>query len=388
MTLRIGFIGTGQIAGWHLNGLAGLNAHVGGDQPAYELIALADPRPEARDALAAQAEAKMGRRPAVYADYREMLEREQLDAASLLVPHDRHWSIARDCLDAGLHLQVQKPIAITIADGRRIIDYAAQKQRALVVSEPSVLGRGTRAFFAALRAGALVGTPTLLLDYAVTTLNGGFFMNTPWRHLKGMAGAGWFLDHGVHRTHWFLDAFGSVAEAFGAAKTIEPERRDEKHGAFTVDTEDAAMTVLRFANGVLGHFLVASAGHGAGFGAVRVYGSEGVADLSGGTAQKDGGEARKLADLTAPFANENLPGDAMAHSFGELRDLIINNTPPISSGERALEALAVIYACLESSQTGRSVAVADILSGAAHTYEDSIEAARAAWTNVPADRVS
>ena len=56
-----------------------------------------------------------------------------------------HWPIARDCLEAGLHLQVQKPIAITIADGRRIIDTAREKGRALVVSEPSVLGRGTRA---------------------------------------------------------------------------------------------------------------------------------------------------------------------------------------------------------------------------------------------------
>src|SRR5436309_13259308 len=115
---------------------------------------------------------------------------------------------------------MQKPIAITIDDGRRSIDYAREKGRALAVSEPSVLGRGTRAGIAALRGG-VVGDPTMLLDYAVCTLNGGFFMGTPWRHLKGMAGAGWFLDHGVHRTHWFLEALGPVTEAFGTARTFE-----------------------------------------------------------------------------------------------------------------------------------------------------------------------
>ncbi len=387
MTMKLAFIGTGQISGAHLNGLAKLNEHLGTERP-YELAALADPRADAAEGLAAAAEKKLGRRPAIYSDYRTMLEAESLDAAALLVPHNLHWSIARDCLDAGLHLQVQKPIAITIADGRRIIDYARDKKRAMVVSEPSVLGRNTRAFFAAMRSEALVGPPTMLLDYAVTTLGGGFFMGTPWRHLKGMAGAGWFLDHGVHRTHWFLEALGSVEDAFGLAKTFEPVRRDDKHGEFSVDNEDCAMTVLRFASGVLGHFLVASAGRGAGFGGVRVYGAQGVADLSGGTAQRDGEAARPLGELTAPFRDESIPGDAMAHSFLELHQLASGGAQPISSGERALEALAIIYACLEASMTGRTTPIADILSGAAHLYEDSIEAARPQWTDAEPIHVS
>lgn len=148
------------------------------------------------------------------------------------------------------------------------------------------------------------------------------------------------------------------------------------------------MTVLRFASGALGHFLVASAGHGAGFGGVRVYGTGGVADLSGGIAQKDGEEARRLDELTAPFCDDSIPGDAMAHSFLELHRLASEGTTPISNGERALEALAIIYACLEASLTGRTVAIADILSGAAHGYEDSIEAARPQWTDAEPIRVS
>ena len=55
---------------------------------------------------------------------------------------------------------------------------------------------------------------------------------------------------------------------------------------------------------------------------------------------------------------------------------------------KALEALAVIYACLESATVGQPVSVADVLSGAAHAYEDTIEAARPALTEVGAERVS
>jgi len=389
MTMKLGFIGTGQIAGWHLSGLAALKQHLGkdGERP-FELVALADPRESAAASLAAEGEIKLGRRPNVYSDYRQMLEREELDAVSLLVPHSLHWPIARDCLDAGLHLQVQKPIAITIGDGRRIIDYAREKGRAMVVSEPSVLGRGTRALIAALRGGELIGAPTMLLDYAVTTLGGGFFMGTPWRHLKGMAGAGWFLDHGVHRTHWFLEAIGAVESTFGMARTFEPRRRDDKHGEFAVDTEDCAMTVLRFQNGALGHFLVASAGQGSGYGGVRLYGTRGVADLSGGTAQANGAESVRLDELSASYRDDSIPGDSMAHSFWELHQLITHGTAPISSGERALEALAVIYACLEAGRSGQAVRVADVLSGAAHSYEDSIEAARPQWAEFTPAKVS
>jgi UDP-N-acetyl-2-amino-2-deoxyglucuronate dehydrogenase len=392
MSLKLAFIGTGQIAGWHLNGIAALNEHNRRNDPnaetLFELVALCDPRPEACASLAQAAEEKLGRRPTVFNDYQRLLEKESLDAAALLVPHHLHWPIAKDCMDAGLHLQVQKPIAITIGDGRHIIDYARGKNKAMVVSEPSVLGRGTRALIAALRDGALIGAPTMLLDYAVTTLGGGFFMGTPWRHLKGLAGAGWFLDHGVHRTHWFLEALGSVESAFAFAHTFEPQRRDEKHGAFDVDTEDCAMAALRFQNGALGHFLVASAGQGAGFGGVRLYGTEGMVDLSGGTAQKQGGAVQKLDELTAPYRDENLPGDAMAHSFLELHQLITQGAPPISTGERALEALAVIYACLEASMTHQSVRVSDVLSGASHDYEDTIEEARPQWADALPSQVS
>jgi predicted dehydrogenase len=378
MGLKLGFIGAGQISGAHLNGLKRLNDHQTQGQPLFDLAAIADLRTEAAERLAERAEKDLGSRPAVYSDYREMLEAEQPDVVAALVPHNVHWSVAKDCLDAGAHLQMQKPIAITLQDGRRIIEYAKEKGRALAVSEPSILGRNARAIIEAIRGG-IVGNPTMLLDYAVTTLNGGFFMNTPWRHLKGMAGAGWFLDHGVHRAHWFLEALGSVDEAYGAAKTFEPRRRDEKHGEFSVDTEDCSMTVLRFRSGALGHWMVASAGHGEGFGAVRLYGTLGVADLSGGRVRLDREESRSLLDSAEPYKNESIPEDPFAHSFQELHARIAQGKPPISGGERALEALAIVYACLESSETGLPARVDDLLSGAARAYEDSIEAARPEW---------
>lgn len=385
MAMKLAFVGSGLISREHLRGVAELNEHAG--EQLYDLAALADPRAEAAEGLADEAERLLGRRPEVYDDYRSMLDKESLDAAALLVPHNVHWSIARDCLEAGLHLQVQKPIAITIADGRRIIDLAKERQRSLVVSEPAVLGRRQRAVIDALRSGSLVGAPRMLLDYAVTVVDGGFFGGTPWRHLKGMAGAGWFVDHGVHRTHWFLEALGTVERVWALVKTFEPVRSDERHGSFEVDTEDCAMAGLQFTDGVLGHFLVASAGRGQRFGEVRVYGAEGVVDLSDGQIHCEDSTVA-LEEASSPFLDESLPANPMAHSFLELHKLASDGIAPICTGERALEALAVIYACLEANMIGAPVSVDDVLSGTAHAYEDSIEEARAAWLDYDANKVS
>ena len=83
MTLKLAFIGTGGIASWHLRGVAEANQQMGtGAEREYELVALADPRAEAREALAAEAELSLERRPSVYSDYREMLEREATSEAT------------------------------------------------------------------------------------------------------------------------------------------------------------------------------------------------------------------------------------------------------------------------------------------------------------------
>ncbi|MBW3637233.1 MAG: hypothetical protein KY445_12350 [Armatimonadetes bacterium] len=65
MTMKLAFIGTGQISSWHLSGLAKLNQHRGAGVTPFELVALADPRVEAAQGLAAQAEKTLGRRPTI-----------------------------------------------------------------------------------------------------------------------------------------------------------------------------------------------------------------------------------------------------------------------------------------------------------------------------------
>ncbi len=90
-----------------------------------ELVGVCDARAEARDAVAAE----LGTR--AFADYRELLG--HVEAVSVVTPTPLHFPVARDCLNAGAHVLVEKPITEAAAQARELIALAAQLGRILQV---------------------------------------------------------------------------------------------------------------------------------------------------------------------------------------------------------------------------------------------------------------
>jgi predicted dehydrogenase len=109
--VRIGVIGCGMVAqAMHLPYLSELRDR-------FELAALADPSRSVREALAARY-----RVPGVHADHRSLLDAGGLDAVLIASPHATHAPVVLAALDAGLHVFVEKPLCISLADAERIID--------------------------------------------------------------------------------------------------------------------------------------------------------------------------------------------------------------------------------------------------------------------------
>lgn len=115
--IRTAVIGAGHLGRFHAEKYASM--------PACELRAVVDTHLPAAEAVAQ----KHGARAC--ADYREILR--EVDAVSIAVPATAHYEIARDCLEAGLDLLVEKPLAITAADAARLVDLAARRDRILQV---------------------------------------------------------------------------------------------------------------------------------------------------------------------------------------------------------------------------------------------------------------
>jgi len=69
----------------------------------------------------------------VYGDHRELLDRERPGAVSVVVPTSAHFDVVMDALAAGCHVLVEKPIASTVDEGRRMLEAARQHGRVLTV---------------------------------------------------------------------------------------------------------------------------------------------------------------------------------------------------------------------------------------------------------------
>lgn len=118
--------------------------------PDAELAAVCD-RSEA--ALAATTEA-FGEL-ATYTDHRAMLAAEKLDGVVIAVSHNAHYPVARDCLEAGLHIMVEKPMVLQASHARELIGLAEDQSRQIIVGYPYHYSPTTRQARDILQSGEL-----------------------------------------------------------------------------------------------------------------------------------------------------------------------------------------------------------------------------------------
>lgn len=62
-----------------------------------------------------------------YTDYHEMIKREKIDLAAIATESGKHAQIALDCIEAGINLIIEKPIALSLADADKIVEAAEKK---------------------------------------------------------------------------------------------------------------------------------------------------------------------------------------------------------------------------------------------------------------------
>src|ERR1700683_979802 len=97
-------------------------------------------------------------RPKIYSDFDEMLARERPDAVGIFTPNHLHCEFTVKALAAGAHVLVEKPMAPTAAEARKMVDAAANARRLLMVAMQRRFGAIERAIKDAVSSGA-IGKP-------------------------------------------------------------------------------------------------------------------------------------------------------------------------------------------------------------------------------------
>jgi len=413
--IRIGIVGCGRILNAHLRAYKALR-EVGVDD--FRITALVarrendahmflrrgkgpSPRapvmpPESGDPLAAphtylsdfQGEAEM-REVRVYTDYREMIERGSVDAVNDYTTLALHHQVGEVALSAGKHLLTQKPLAVSVKAGQRLVEMAQERGLSLGVFENVRQGTHTRAVHWAVQKG-LIGRPQMAMVGSL----GGFWSpdlvvaDTPWRHKKLLAGGGGSIDIGVHQFHLLRYAFGEVAWVSAVTRTFEPIRyRRDAAGkvieTVAADVDDTYLAVAGFDCDAVAQMLWSWAGRGEALaipGSPAFYGSEGCirgGELVHGDGRREGLLAKFETEMSAEERDRFFPlglRDPFAILQLDWLRAIKERRDPETSGREGLADLACAFALLESATLGRRVTLDEVLSGTVSAYQADLDA--------------
>lgn len=332
--VRIAIVGAGVSGGMHASALR--------EVAEAELVAVADV-----DRSRISAFAKKWGIPRVYERIEDMLEAPDIEAVHFCTPPFLHEPQALAALSAGKHVLIEKPIARTLSEARRII--AAARQADLVLGAVfqhrfMPLPQQVREALVAGRLGRLY----LADAYVKWWRDDEYFTSSPWRGSWRFEGGGAMINQGIHTIDLLLWLAGPVLEVSGLTATL----------AHPIETEDVAVATLRFASGAVGVIEATTAAWPGFAERIELHGAAGAVILNEGEGRIDWhlrGEAPRqtMEEHQGGTGSADPTKISLAGHPAQFRDFcraIREGREPRITGEDACRALEVIEAIRLSSE--------------------------------------
>lgn len=343
---RIGVVGAGWWATYaHLPSLDRYDR--------AEVAGIADTSPERLTAAAAAYGIER-----TYADHRQLLETERPDAVIVATPHAEHYAVARDALESGASVLVEKPMTLNVGDADELVRLAGEKGLHLVVGYTwhfNPHAQQIRALLAAGRVGELQFAAVLQASRVIE-----FFRGRPERYRDAFGFPVTAPDAATYSDPAIAGGGQGQTQVTHAAallfwltrlQPVEVSAYTESFG-LRVDVADAIS--IRFDGGAVGSIASVGSIHPQQPEQLelRLYGSEGaiLADLVAGTATVYGarGNIERLPDLSR---EDVYPSHAPAR---HLADLVLGKTENLAPGALGALTVAFLDAAYRAAADGRS----------------------------------
>ena len=220
-------IGCGDVSVVHLQAIEALAG--------VDLVSVCD-----TDASRATAAAERYGVPS-FTDHRRLLETVRPDVAHVCTPHHQHVRAAVDCLDAGVAVLVEKPVAHSVQEADRLIAAAERhpdvKAGICLQNRYNAANRAARALLESGELGEVRGGSATLLWHR----DPAYYRARPWRGRVRDSGGGVLINQAIHTLDLMEWLLGDVERVSGHSG------RYALDGA--VDVEDTAHVVLDHAGG-------------------------------------------------------------------------------------------------------------------------------------------
>jgi len=333
----VGIIGCGRISEFHALGFLAIPEKA-------RIVATSDVVVQL-----AEDKAKQWGTQSYYSDYRKLLQRDDVDAVDILLPHHLHAEVAVSAAEAGKHVLCEKPIATTLEDADRIISAAKRHDIKLMI------GHNYRFKANYMKMKEIIDEGTIGTVYSATAEGLGFRVALPadsWRYSLSKAGGGIFMSQGIHYCDLFRWLIGEeVKEVYGIAENFVNK---------TWEVEDNMLTLVRFKNGALGDIFCTNTEKKPYWDErVKIRGTKGtaVADWATGKLVLYSDEIPERLKGWASFSFGDPWKPSIAREVEHFVDCIIGDKEPFITGEDGKAALKIVLAAYQSAKTHKWIEI-------------------------------
>ena len=341
--MNYALIGCGRIATNHIK--AAVNNKL-------NIVAVCDVLPEAMEKLLAKHGLENDTSIKRYTDYKQLLAENDITLASIATESGIHAEIALHCIDNGVNVIIEKPMAMSIDDAEEIIRRSESKGVKVSACHQNRFNIAIQELRRAVESGRF-GRLSHGSIHVRWNRNQDYYTQAPWRGTWAQDG-GCLMNqciHGIDLLRWMMG--DEVEEVYGVTK-------QQFHDY--LEAEDVGMAVVRFKNGAVGTIE----------GTTNVYPKnlEETLYLFGETGTvKIGGTSTNNIDVWN-FADEseadqknkglqeqtsNVYGNGHTSLFADMMDAIENDRKPYVDAVAGRNALEMILAIYKSQKTGLPV---------------------------------
>ena len=278
-----------------------------------------------------------------YQNYDSIKDNPEVDVIYVVLPNSMHAEYTIRGLQAGKHVLCEKPMAVTSAECRQMIDAAKKADRKLMIAYRCHYEPYNKEAIRIARAHELGPTQMILAD-------AGFAAGDPaqWRLHKALSGGGSMMDIGIY--------------ALNAARYLTGEEPTEVNAMSFTDRNDPrfkevesnVIFQLRFPSGVIANCSSSySYFHQSHY---RVMGTEARLEMDPATWYT--GNRMWIERGNKIEQIELQEADHFALEMDHMSDSVMQNKEPLTPGEEGLRDLTIIEAVYEAAKSGKTVKLA------------------------------
>lgn len=337
MTIKLGIIGCGLIAQFHLKALS--------ESEKMKVVALFDSNKQK-----AEDKAKEFNIPKVCNSLEEILSDPNIDAVSICLPHNLHCQYTIKSLENGKHVFVEKPISLTLQEANDMIATARRKQLKFTVGHMKRFDPNIRKIKQMIVNRDIGDVYLIRTKYIAVPFgqNSSLFSGHDWGLRHAEAGGGVTIGFGIHHVdliRWLIGEIQSVS-SYVSHKTIQE-----------MEDEDSSVTIFKFTKEAIGDMTLTLAQKiGEAEENFELYGTKGLIYWD-------------LKKQNLVVVSEKLFGDQKRHVITEpiswidlfrlelehFADCIENDKQPLVSGEDGKKALELVIASYLSAKENKSI---------------------------------